>query len=101
MIIDATFWVAISFIIFLGLIIYFKIPGKIKSQLDENINDIKNLFNIQYLAPCDIKEIENKKMVFDSCISSTTLEHLSLKQLSDTFLRLKKIIKKDGIMIIS
>ena len=37
-------------------------------------------------------------MVFDSCISSTTLEHLSLKQLSDTFLRLKKIIKKDGII---
>ena len=69
-----------------------------KKPYVKNINDIKNLFNIQYLAPCDIKEIENKKMVFDSCISSTTLEHLSLKQLSDTFLRLKKIIKKDGII---
>ena len=26
---DATFWVAISFIIFIGLFIYFKIPQKI------------------------------------------------------------------------
>jgi len=64
----------------------------------KNIDDIRNLFSIQYFAPCDIKEIENKKMFFDACISSTTLEHLSLKQLSDTFLRLKKIIKKDGII---
>ena len=38
MIIDATFWVAISFLIFIVLLIYFKIPSKIKSSLDENIN---------------------------------------------------------------
>ena len=48
-----------------------------KKPYVKNINDIKNIFNIQYLAPCDIKEIENKKIVFDACISSTTLEHLS------------------------
>jgi len=41
MIIDATFWVAISFVIFVGLVLYFKIPEKIKSFLDENINNIK------------------------------------------------------------
>jgi len=39
--IDATFWVAISFVIFVGLILYFKIPEKVKSLLDENINNIK------------------------------------------------------------
>ena len=38
MIIDATFWVAISFLIFIVLLIYFKIPSKIKGSLDENIN---------------------------------------------------------------
>ena len=38
MIIDATLWVAISFLIFIVLLIYFKIPSKIKSSLDENIN---------------------------------------------------------------
>ena len=41
MIIDATFWVAISFIIFLVMLIYFKIPSKVKNALDQNINQIK------------------------------------------------------------
>ena len=41
MIIDATFWVAISFLIFVILLIYFKIPSKIKNILDENINQIR------------------------------------------------------------
>ena len=42
MIIDATFWVAISFFIFIGVLIYFKIPGKISTVLNNNINLIKN-----------------------------------------------------------
>ena len=42
MIIDATFWVAISFFIFLGVLVYFKIPQKISSILNDNINAIKN-----------------------------------------------------------
>ena len=42
MTIDATFWVMISFFIFIGLIVYFKIPQKIKTTLDENISKIKN-----------------------------------------------------------
>ena len=37
MTIDATFWVMISFFIFIGLLIYFKIPQKIKTTLDEPI----------------------------------------------------------------
>ena len=39
--IDATFWVAVSFIIFLGLLVYFKVPNRVKSILDEKINFIK------------------------------------------------------------
>ena len=42
MTIDATFWVMISFFAFLGLLVYFKIPRKIKQVLDENINNIKD-----------------------------------------------------------
>ena len=42
MIIDSTFWVAISFIIFILLLVYFKIPSKIKNILDENIKKIKS-----------------------------------------------------------
>jgi|TARA_B110001452_G_C14972231_1_gene339856 F-type H+-transporting ATPase subunit b len=42
MIIDATFWVSISFFIFLGVLIYFKIPQKIINALNESINSIKS-----------------------------------------------------------
>ena len=42
MTIDATFWVMISFFAFIGLLIYFKIPQKIKTLLNENIDSIKN-----------------------------------------------------------
>ena len=41
MTIDATFWVAISFFIFVLLLLYFKIPSKVKNIIDENINKIK------------------------------------------------------------
>ena len=39
---DATFWVAVSFIIFCGGLIYLKIPQKITETLDKLILDIKN-----------------------------------------------------------
>ena len=42
MAIDATFWVAVSFIIFFGALIYLKIPQKITEILDKMISDIKN-----------------------------------------------------------
>ena len=42
MAIDATFWVAISFIIFIGGLIYLKIPQKINKVLNKLISDIKN-----------------------------------------------------------
>ena len=45
MIIDATFWVAISFIIFIGVLVYFKIPQKVIYFLDNNISEIKNQIN--------------------------------------------------------
>ena len=42
MIIDATFWVAISFLIFIGLLIYLKVPQKVDNALNENIKKIKD-----------------------------------------------------------
>ena len=42
MAIDATFWVAVSFIIFFGGLIYLKIPQKINEILNKLILDIKN-----------------------------------------------------------
>ena len=38
---DATFWVAVSFVIFVGVLLYFKVPQKIFTTLDENINKIR------------------------------------------------------------
>ena len=42
MVIDATFWVAVSFVIFFGGLIYLKIPQKINDVLNKLIFDIKN-----------------------------------------------------------
>jgi F-type H+-transporting ATPase subunit b len=42
MVIDSTFWVAVSFLIFLGGLVYLKVPHKINEVLDKLINDIKN-----------------------------------------------------------
>ena len=42
MVIDSTFWVAISFIIFFGGLIYLKVPQKINGILNKLIIDIKN-----------------------------------------------------------
>ena len=42
MTVDATFWVAISFIIFFVGLIYLKIPQKINDILNKLISDIKN-----------------------------------------------------------
>ena len=49
--IDATFWVAVSFVLFVGVLIYFKVPQKIFTSLDESINKIKK----------DIEEAEKLK----------------------------------------
>ena len=39
--IDATFWVAVSFVIFIGLLLYFNVPVKIKNVLNDSIKRIK------------------------------------------------------------
>ena len=48
---DATFWVAVSFFLFVGVLLYFKVPQKIFITLDESINKIRK----------DIEEAEKLK----------------------------------------
>jgi len=48
---DATFWVAVSFFLFVGVLVYFKVPQKIFTTLDESINKIKK----------DVEEAEKLK----------------------------------------
>ena len=57
MILDATFWVTISFFIFLGILVYFKIPQKIKNLLEQNILTIKNQINEAEKLKEDAKNI--------------------------------------------
>ena len=68
MMIDATFWVMISFFAFIGLLIYFKIPQKIKITLDENINNIKKQIDEADKLKEDAKNIltEHEKKISNS-----------------------------------
>ncbi len=43
--IDATFWVAISFFIFLGVLFYLKVPQKVDKSLNESIKKIQDDVN--------------------------------------------------------
>ena len=45
MTIDATFWVAVSFFIFFGVLIYLKVPQKINNSLNDQIKEIKKELN--------------------------------------------------------
>ena len=68
MTIDATFWVMISFFAFIGLLIYFKIPQKIKTALNENIDNIKYQIDEAEKLKEDAKNIltEHEKKISNS-----------------------------------
>ena len=68
MTLDATFWVTISFFIFLGILIYFKIPQKIKELLEQNILNIKNQVSEAEKLKEDAKNIltEHEKKISNS-----------------------------------
>jgi|TARA_B110000438_G_scaffold64104_1_gene64637 F-type H+-transporting ATPase subunit b len=87
MTIDATFWVAVSFLIFFGGLIYLKIPQKINDLLDKLISDIRN----------EIKESEKLRK------ESKILLDKAQTKLDDAQLISKNILdqaKKDGDRII-
>ena len=64
MTIDATFWVAISFFIFFGILIYLKVPQKINNLLTDEINEIKKELNeaerLKFEAKNLLSNYENK-----------------------------------------
>ena len=68
MTLDATFWVTISFFIFLGILIYFKIPQKVKETLEQNILNIKSQINEAEKLKEDAKNIltEHEKKISNS-----------------------------------
>jgi len=71
MTIDATFWVAISFFIFFGLLIYLKVPPKINKSLTDEINKIKKELNDAEKLKIEAKNLLNK---YESKIDSSKKE---------------------------
>ena len=59
MVIDATFWVAISFVIFIGGLIYLKVPQKINEQMNNMISVIKNEIEEAEKLKNDTKKLLN------------------------------------------
>ena len=82
MIIDATFWVAVSFFIFIGVLVYFKIPNKISNTLIENINAIKHEVDnaeklkeeSKYILSEHEKKISNAKAEIKVMVDTATEE---------------------------
>ena len=58
MTIDATFWVAVSFFIFLGILVYLKVPQKINNSLVNQIAEMK-----KELDEADKLKIEAKNLL--------------------------------------
>ena len=72
---DATFWVAISFIIFVGVLIYFKIPQNVNNLLSKMIVDIKNEIDESEKLRTDSKKLldEAQKKINTVSIESEKL----------------------------
>ena len=68
MTLDATFWVTISFFIFIGILFYLKVPQKIKESLELNITNISNQISEAEKLKEDAKNIliEHEKKISDS-----------------------------------
>ena len=75
---DATFWVAVSFVIFFGLLIYFKVPQNVNNLLTKMIVDIKN-------------EIVNKSAEIKKNLAQTKISQMkdaAIKNIKDTSIKI-------------
>jgi len=57
--IDSTFWVAVSFLIFFGVLIYLKVPQKVNEILNKLIQDIKNELDESEKLRTEARELLN------------------------------------------
>ena len=105
MAIDATFWVAVSFIIFLGVLIYFKIPQKVSEMLDGMISDIKNEIDESEKLRTEAKKLlENSQKKLDTAqsVSKEILEQAKkdsdrlIIELNDKFHKSSEIKKNSA-----
>jgi F-type H+-transporting ATPase subunit b len=102
MAIDATFWVAVSFVIFFGGLIYLKIPHKINEILNKLTLDIKNEIDESEKLRTEAKTLldkAQKKLDTAQSISNEILEQAKkdsdnlLIELNDRFHKSSEIKK--------
>ena len=100
---DATFWVGVSFIIFFGVLIYFKIPRKVLEMLDKMISDIKNEIDESEKLRTEAKKLlDNAQNKLDTAqsVSDEILEEAKrdsdklVIELNDKFHKTSEIKKK-------
>ena len=87
MVIDATFWVAISFIIFFGVLMYLKIPQKITEVLDKMISAIKNEIDESEKLRTEAKKLlDNSQSKLDTAKSASNMILNEAKKDSDNLI---------------
>ena len=73
MVIDSTFWVAVSFVIFFGALVYLKVPQKVNEILNKLISDIKNEINESEKLRTEAKTLLDKaQKKLDTCLLYTS-----------------------------
>ena len=102
MAIDATFWVAISFVIFFVGLIYLKVPQKVNEVLNKLISDIKNEIDESEKLRSEAKKLlDNAQNKLDtaSSVSNEILEQAKkdgdklIIELNDKFHKTSEIKK--------
>tara|TARA_B100000963_G_C22470796_1_gene600049 strand:+ start:409 stop:900 length:492 start_codon:yes stop_codon:yes gene_type:complete len=86
---DATFWVAISFVIFIILILYKKVPKFVLNQIDIKISELKN----------KIDEAENLKSSSEKLLSNIQGKLEKSEKESSEILRKAQKISEEEIEI--
>ena len=64
MTIDATFWIAVSFFIFFGALMYLKVPQKINNSLIDQINEMKRELGEAEKLKIEAKNCSNERKCF-------------------------------------
>tara|TARA_B100000900_G_scaffold354482_1_gene323208 strand:+ start:820 stop:1317 length:498 start_codon:yes stop_codon:yes gene_type:complete len=105
MTIDSTFWVAVSFFIFFGGLIYLKVPQKINELLNKLIIDIKNEIDESEKLRSEAKVLldnAQKKLDTAQSVSNEILEQAKkdsdrlIIELNDKFHKSSEIKKKSA-----
>ena len=80
MVFDSTFWVAISFLIFFGVLFYFRIPQKVNELLSKMIDDIKKEIDESEKLRKESKDILDKSKVKLETANEETKQILYIAQ---------------------